>query len=172
MAYFSNFIQKCQFEGCRYHDFLPHKCEYCELLFCELHKKAQDHVCSKLKHSDLKKVILCEYCNAVIPDDEEEIKWHLLYKCTYVKKTNKPKICDREKCKTVKNKIDTYKFSVKRLFVCPTDMILRISVLLIRNIRRAFWKNTFFFIDIFKKEEHELDKSYKKFNRKMKVELC
>ncbi|KEG02840.1 hypothetical protein YYE_02674 [Plasmodium vinckei vinckei] len=90
--------------------------------FCELHKKAQDHVCSKLKYSDLKKVILCEYCNAVIPDEEEEINWHLLYKCTYVKKTNKPKICDREKCKTVKNKIDTYKLyksmgQIKNIFI-------------------------------------------------------
>ncbi|CAD2108083.1 zinc finger protein, putative [Plasmodium vinckei] len=167
MAYFSNFIQKCQFEGCRYHDFLPHKCEYCELLFCELHKKAQDHVCSKLKHSDLKKVILCEYCNAVIPDEEEEIKWHLLYKCTYVKKTNKPKICDREKCTTVLNDINSYFCKqCKKTFCLPHRYDFTHKCIADKKHKKGFLEN------IFKNEEHEPDKSYKKFNRKMKKKWC
>ncbi|SBT72279.1 AN1-like zinc finger family protein [Plasmodium ovale] len=108
MAYFSDFIKKCELEGCRNHDFLPFKCEYCGMKFCELHKKAQDHACSMLAQIDIKKVVLCEQCNVALPDKPEEIKKHLIYKCPHKKKKTPVMICNHQGCRTVLNDINTY----------------------------------------------------------------
>ncbi|SBS84699.1 zinc finger protein, putative [Plasmodium ovale curtisi] len=81
MAYFSDFIKKCELEGCRNHDFLPFKCEYCGMSFCELHKKAQDHACSMLAQIDIKKVVLCEQCNVALPDVLNDINTYICREC-------------------------------------------------------------------------------------------
>ncbi|SBT70773.1 AN1-like zinc finger family protein [Plasmodium malariae] len=108
MAYFSDLSKKCELDGCRNHDFLPFKCEYCGLNFCEFHRKVQEHTCSRLKNIDLNKVVLCEYCDLVLPDKEEEIEKHLIYKCSYKKKKRTIIICNKKGCKTVLNDINNY----------------------------------------------------------------
>ncbi|VWU48834.1 AN1-like zinc finger family protein [Hepatocystis sp. ex Piliocolobus tephrosceles] len=108
MAYFSDFSKKCDLEGCRIHDFLPFKCQYCELYFCEFHRKTQDHFCSKIEKEDKPKYILCDQCNLSIPYNDEEIKYHLTNKCTR-KKIKKPKkFCNQKDCITALNDINTY----------------------------------------------------------------
>ncbi|SBS98433.1 AN1-like zinc finger family protein, partial [Plasmodium malariae] len=81
MAYFSDLSKKCELDGCRNHDFLPFKCEYCGLNFCEFHRKVQEHTCSRLKNIDLNKVVLCEYCDLVLPDVLNDINNYICKKC-------------------------------------------------------------------------------------------
>ncbi|GAB67025.1 hypothetical protein PCYB_103750 [Plasmodium cynomolgi strain B] len=103
MAYFSDFTRKCDLDGCRYHDFLPFKCEYCGLSFCELHRNIQDHFCAKSKAANLKQVVLCDHCNGVLPDKDEEIEKHISHKCTFKKKKSLV-MCGKKGCKTVRRR--------------------------------------------------------------------
>ncbi|KMZ92782.1 hypothetical protein PVMG_01368 [Plasmodium vivax Mauritania I] len=119
MAYFSDFARKCDLDGCRYHDFLPFKCEYCGLSFCELHRNIQDHSCGKSKAADSKRVVLCDHCNGVLPDKDEEIEKHLSHKCTFKKKKSLM-MCGKKGCKTALNGINNYTCKkCKRIFCLP-----------------------------------------------------
>ncbi|ETW44453.1 hypothetical protein PFLG_01054 [Plasmodium falciparum RAJ116] len=108
MACFSDLSKECDMEGCRNHDFLPYKCEYCKLIFCEFHRNAEEHLCSKLKDMELNTVVLCEYCGIVLPDKKEDIQNHLIYKCLYKKKTKSILMCNKRDCKKVLNGINNY----------------------------------------------------------------
>ncbi|ETW31940.1 hypothetical protein PFUGPA_04617 [Plasmodium falciparum Palo Alto/Uganda] len=81
MACFSDLSKECDMEGCRNHDFLPYKCEYCKLIFCEFHRNAEEHLCSKLKDMELNTVVLCEYCGIVLPDVLNGINNYICKKC-------------------------------------------------------------------------------------------
>ncbi|GAW81514.1 AN1-like zinc finger family protein [Plasmodium gonderi] len=141
MAYFSDFAKKCDLDGCRNHDFLPFKCEYCGLSFCELHRKIQEHACANLKNADLKKVVLCKYCNGVLPDKMEEIEKHLIYKCTFKKKKNSIMICYKKDCKTVLNGINNYTCKKCKKNFCLPHRYSDAHGCVKENSEKSFFKN-------------------------------
>ncbi|KJP88806.1 hypothetical protein AK88_01496 [Plasmodium fragile] len=146
MAYFSDFARKCDMDGCRYHDFLPFKCEYCLLSFCELHRNIQDHACANSKAADLKKVVLCDYCNGVLPDKEGEIENHVNHKCTFKKKKKSLVMCGKKGCKTVLNDINNYTCKKCKKNFCLSHRYFDTHGCVKENSHKSFFEKYLYFL--------------------------
>eukprot|EP00400_MALV-I_sp_L67-5_P000690 gene690-735_t len=65
MAEFSNLGAHCSVQYCRTKDFLPFKCDACDMVFCKEHFRYEDHDCKKASQKD-NQAIICPICKFVL----------------------------------------------------------------------------------------------------------
>lgn len=117
MALLSDAAIKCDMPNCRIHTFLPYKCKLCNLNYCDIHSTTEEHCCP-FKENDSPKII-CDYCDILLVNTQEEIEKHLIHECTYKKKKKKSlMICNMQNCKTVLNGINDFKCKQCNMLYC------------------------------------------------------
>jgi len=96
--------QHCAEQTCKQLDYLPSKCDACQLLFCQDHLPYDDHKCNSLYKKNVK-VPVCPLCEAPIPVPrgtvpDLAVSAHIEENCRMKNKekvfTNK---CNKPKCK-------------------------------------------------------------------------
>ncbi|KIM43291.1 hypothetical protein M413DRAFT_444110 [Hebeloma cylindrosporum] len=102
--------KQCSDSACLLVDFLPFKCQHCQLSFCQEHFKVDAHKCSKYDESKFNRVAPnCPLCNipvAVRPGQDPNVRMdiHLESECSVVTGKVKAKttpLCARPTCKKV-----------------------------------------------------------------------
>ncbi|KAK0243973.1 hypothetical protein EDD85DRAFT_897652 [Armillaria nabsnona] len=99
--------KQCSHSSCLLVDFLPFKCQHCELPYCQEHFLAKDHHCLKYDETKHNRVAPnCPLCNepvAIPPGQDPNVKMesHFATECsatTGKAKTKSLPVCQRVKC--------------------------------------------------------------------------
>ncbi|KAF9046600.1 hypothetical protein BJ165DRAFT_1472953 [Panaeolus papilionaceus] len=102
--------KQCSHDHCLLVDFLPFKCQHCQLDFCQEHFKVDVHKCPKYDEAKFNRVAPnCPLCNTPVaskPGQDPNIRMdqHLERECTVVTgrvKTSTMPLCARGTCKKV-----------------------------------------------------------------------
>ncbi|KAK0504238.1 hypothetical protein EDD18DRAFT_1132574 [Armillaria luteobubalina] len=99
--------KQCSHPSCLLVDFLPFKCQHCELPYCQEHFLAKDHHCPKYDETKHNRVAPnCPLCNepvAIPPGQDPNVKMesHFATQCSAMTgkaKTKSLPVCQRVKC--------------------------------------------------------------------------
>lgn len=126
---FDNLGRRCAYEGCNQKDFLPFKCDMCQLDLCLIHRTYIAHNCVKAAGKDFTSVD-CPICNkgfklSRADDPNEAWESHYANDCTQRSgpAKAKPVTCPVALCRTILGPSNTFVCTKCQLKVCLTHRI-------------------------------------------------